>query len=96
MGEIRTVLDREHPCLACGEPWLVQLQMRAHPHAFIVWKPRGLGRCSARCHRTSPATYYRGVQERMNRGWMRPRTLAAITSGSQSLSAPVGGQTHGW
>jgi hypothetical protein len=85
MRETKTVLDHEHPCLACGEAWLVQLQMRAHPHAFIVWKQRGIGQCSARCMTRDKDAYNRGLQERRQRGWT-PARHPAMTSGASRFA----------
>jgi hypothetical protein len=66
----------------------MQMQMRAFPHAFIVWKPRGTGRCSAQCGRRNKAAYNRGVQERIHRGWVNPNTHV-ITSTARQVAAMV-------
>jgi hypothetical protein len=75
------MLDHDHPCMACGEPWLVQLQAHVVEQAFIVWKQRGTGYCYARCMTRDKAAYRRGLHERQKLGWtssplgMRPRPL---------------------
>jgi hypothetical protein len=70
MGRLKAVLDRNHPCLACGEPWFVRLESRVYDGKFIVWERQGSGRCSADCMTRDMNAYNLGLRERRKRGWM--------------------------
>lgn len=69
MGQLRAELDSDHPCLACGSPWRVQLESRPAENNFIVWLRRGIGDCSAGCMTRDVEAYNRGIAERIDRGW---------------------------
>jgi hypothetical protein len=69
MGEVRTEFDVEHPCLACGSPWLVHVESRTVEDKFIVWRRCGVGDCSAECMTRDAEAYSRGLMERIDRGW---------------------------
>ena len=66
--QTKIVLDREHPCLACGAPWRVRMEKLPANAQGIGWK-RGRGDCSARCGTRDMDAYNRALAERAERGW---------------------------